>query len=86
MQEHAFCTYIPGTYKPPLTQRKQELLRLMAQGLDDSTIAHEMGIARVTVGAYIASIKHRLDLHTREDIKQYAQEHGYGATEGNLAC
>ncbi|SDH79953.1 helix-turn-helix domain-containing protein [Roseospirillum parvum] len=51
---------------PRLTPRERQCLSLLGQGLLNKAIAHELGIARVTVDVHIASARRRLGARTRE--------------------
>jgi len=58
---------IPPT--PPafggLTTRENEVLRLLAHGLDQGTIAQQLAISPATVGTHIQRILNKLDVHSR---------------------
>lgn len=49
----------------PLTRRQAEVLALVAEGLTDAAIAHELGISRRTVGRHVEQILARLHVPTR---------------------
>jgi DNA-binding NarL/FixJ family response regulator len=48
-----------------LTTREHEVLRLLAHGLDQATIAQQLAISRATVGTHIQRILNKLDVHSR---------------------
>ena len=48
-----------------LTTRENEVLRLLARGLDQATIAEELAISPATVGTHIQRILTKLDVHSR---------------------
>jgi DNA-binding NarL/FixJ family response regulator len=48
-----------------LTTRENEVLRLLAQGLDQGTIAEQLAISPATVGTHIQRILTKLDVHSR---------------------
>jgi DNA-binding NarL/FixJ family response regulator len=48
-----------------LTTRENEVLRLLAQGLDQGTIAEQLAISPATVGTHIQRILNKLDVHSR---------------------
>ena len=48
-----------------LTSRESEVLRLLAQGLNQETIAVELEISPATVGTHIQRILNKLDVHSR---------------------
>ena len=49
----------------PLTPRQDEVLRLLAEGLDTGTIAERMGVALETARNHIRAVLRRLDAHSR---------------------
>jgi PAS domain S-box-containing protein len=48
-----------------LTPRQDEVLRLLAEGLDTDSIASRMGVALETARNHIRAVLRRLDAHTR---------------------
>jgi DNA-binding NarL/FixJ family response regulator len=48
-----------------LTTRESEVLRLLAQGLDQGAIARELTISPATVGTHIQRVLTKLDVHSR---------------------
>jgi DNA-binding NarL/FixJ family response regulator len=48
-----------------LTTRESEVLRLLARGLNQSTIARDLSISPATVGTHIQRILTKLDVHSR---------------------
>lgn len=50
----------------PLTEREQEILRLLAEGLSNREIAQKLVIAPETVKWYNKQIYNKLDVHSRE--------------------
>jgi DNA-binding NarL/FixJ family response regulator len=48
-----------------LTSRESEVLRLLAQGLNQGAIAEELGISPATVGTHIQRVLTKLDVHSR---------------------
>ena len=48
-----------------LTTRENEVLRLLARGLDQGTIAQQLAISPATVGTHIQRILNKLDVHSR---------------------
>jgi DNA-binding NarL/FixJ family response regulator len=48
-----------------LTSRESEVLRLLAQGLNQEAIAVELEISPATVGTHIQRILNKLDVHSR---------------------
>jgi DNA-binding NarL/FixJ family response regulator len=48
-----------------LTSRESEVLRLLARGLNQETIARELDISHATVGTHIQRVLTKLDVHSR---------------------
>lgn len=48
-----------------LTTRESEVLRLLAQGLNQENIARELDISHATVGTHIQRVLTKLDVHSR---------------------
>jgi DNA-binding NarL/FixJ family response regulator len=48
-----------------LTTRESEVLRLLAQGLNQESIARELEISHATVGTHIQRVLTKLDVHSR---------------------
>ncbi|NTW84542.1 MAG: response regulator transcription factor [Holophagaceae bacterium] len=68
-----------GTPSPPvtvLTNREQQVLRLLAEGQRSLQIAEELGISAATVEVYRRKIKAKLDLHTTAELTRYAIREG----------
>jgi len=64
---------------PPVTvlsNREQQVLRLLAEGLRSSQIAEELGISAATVEVYRRKIKTKLDIHTTAELTRYAIREG----------
>jgi DNA-binding CsgD family transcriptional regulator len=59
-----------------LTDREQEILRKMAQGLTTDGIAADLFISPVTVRNHIAKILSKLDVHTKLAAVAFAYQHG----------
>lgn len=64
-----------------LTDKQKEFMRYVAQGLSNSKIAQQMDMSRNTADQWVERIKLKLDLYSKEELKQYAIEHGYLAQE-----
>jgi len=58
-----------------LTAREVEVLRLIAHGKTNRTIAHELGISEKTVARHVSNIFAKLDLSTRAAAAAYAFTH-----------
>jgi DNA-binding NarL/FixJ family response regulator len=65
-----------GTTGPPLTEREGQLLRLMAQGLDNARIAEELHLSEQTVRNYVSRLYDKLGVETRAEAIVWARDHG----------
>lgn len=59
-----------------LTKREKEVLERLAQGLDNTTIAQDLGIAKQTVRNYITQIYEKIGVHSRAEAVVWARERG----------
>ena len=59
-----------------LTRREQQAFALSAKGLDNSAVAHELGVAKNTVRNYVASLYRKLDVHSRAELMVWAKNNG----------
>jgi DNA-binding NarL/FixJ family response regulator len=57
----------PMTDTPALTAREMDVLRLMAQGLGNKSIARELAISSHTAKYHVASVLSKLGAHTRAE-------------------
>jgi DNA-binding NarL/FixJ family response regulator len=60
----------------PLTQRQQEVLRLVAAGCSTKEVAATLGISTKTVEFHKAGIAARLGIRTTAELTKYALQHG----------
>jgi NarL family two-component system response regulator LiaR len=60
----------------PLTQRELEVLRLIAQGLENKDIAAKLVISEATVRTHVSNILGKLHLATRTQAALYALKEG----------
>lgn len=58
-----------------LTSRELEVLRLLAEGLEQGEIAHRLVISPKTVGRHIEHILAKLDVHSRSQAVALAYRH-----------
>jgi ATP/maltotriose-dependent transcriptional regulator MalT len=72
----------PDTGKPasttgstPLTEREQEVLHLLAQGLTNAQIAERLTLSPFTINAHLRNIYNKLDVPSRPAAIRYALEH-----------
>lgn len=61
-----------------LTEREQETLRLIAEGLSNQEIAAKMGIHETTVAKYVSALLGKLGLASRTQAALYAVRNGIG--------
>ncbi len=62
---------------PPLTPREAEVLRLLAQGLDNAAIAARLVITKRTVQNHISAIYGKLGVRSRTEAMRLALERGW---------
>jgi ATP/maltotriose-dependent transcriptional regulator MalT len=65
----------PGPTEP-LSERELEVLRLLAAGLSNAEVAHELVIAAGTVKTHTASIYSKLDVNNRTRAVARARDLG----------
>jgi len=61
---------------PPLTARERDILRLLAQGRENSAIAAELYISPATVKTHVAHLLGKLKLDNRVQAAVFAVRHG----------
>jgi DNA-binding NarL/FixJ family response regulator len=61
---------------PVLTEREEEVLGLVADGLANKLIAQRLGISEKTVKAHLTTIFQRIDVSNRTQAAAWAREHG----------
>jgi DNA-binding NarL/FixJ family response regulator len=61
----------------PLSQREQEVLRLVAQGLSNKESAARLKVSVKTIETYRQRAAEKLNLRTRADIVRYGASHGW---------
>lgn len=66
----------PAPGSPTLTAREQQVLELLAQGLDVSAIARRLGIRTSTCRGYVQKLLEKFDAHTQLDAVIQAAERG----------
>ena len=62
-----------------LTDREQEILRLVARGMTNDQIGEELFISPATVKTHLARIMAKLDAHDRAQLVVFAYESGFVA-------
>ncbi|MEA3396696.1 MAG: response regulator transcription factor [Chloroflexota bacterium] len=60
----------------PLTPREKEVLRLLAQGLDNEAIARRLVVTKRTVQNHVSNIYGKLEMSSRTEAALYAIRHG----------
>lgn len=80
LQELARPTEQPPT-RDPLTQRELEVLRLVAQGMDNQQIADRLVISEATVRTHVSNILSKLHLASRTQAALYALREGLASLE-----
>jgi pimeloyl-ACP methyl ester carboxylesterase/DNA-binding CsgD family transcriptional regulator len=65
---------------PELTPREREVLNLLAQGLDNATIAERLAIAPKTVRNHITRVYRKLGVNSRTQAAVLAREAGLGVS------
>ncbi len=70
---------LPGEYEPPsdpLTARESQVLQLLARGLTNRAIAHELGITQHTVKFHVQAIMSKLAAQSRTEAVVRATQLG----------
>jgi DNA-binding NarL/FixJ family response regulator len=67
---------VPGRGLPELTKRELEVLRLLADGLDQNAIAGQLVISCATVATHIQRILAKLGVHSRAQAVALAYREG----------
>jgi two-component system, NarL family, nitrate/nitrite response regulator NarL len=57
-----------------ITQREQETLKLIAEGLNNKLIARKLGISDGTVKVYVKNLLRKLSLHSRLELSVWAHK------------
>ena len=69
-----------GEAFPQLSEREYDVLRLVAEGVDNATIARRLFLAEKTVRNRVTSILAKLDVRTRAEAIAKARDAGVGST------
>ncbi|HET8652220.1 MAG TPA: response regulator transcription factor [Gaiellaceae bacterium] len=73
----------PAELEAPLTPREQEVLSLLARGLNQRDIASKLFISPKTVGGHIQRVMAKLDVHSRAQAVALAHERGLADFEAH---
>ena len=76
VDQFAQTTGKSASSKDNLTEREQEVLRLMAQGLTNPQIGHKLSIAEGTVRFHVSNVLKKLGLKNRTKAVLYAVHNG----------
>jgi two-component system nitrate/nitrite response regulator NarL len=68
----------PASPLAQLSPREQDILRGIARGASNKTIARELGIAETTVKIHVQHVLRKLDVASRVQAAVIATEHGLG--------
>jgi|SRR3954451_544973 DNA-binding NarL/FixJ family response regulator len=71
----AVLTRLPNA-RPDLTEREQDVLRLLGSGLSNRRIADDLGISEQTVKTHLTHIFARLGVTDRTNAALWARRHG----------
>lgn len=66
----------PASATPQLTEREQEVLALIAEGLTGPQIAERLYLSAHTVERHRTNIMNKLGLHSKAELIRYALRHG----------
>ena len=66
----------------PLTERELDILRLVAQGLDNSEIGHQLGLSEKTIRNRLTTIFEKLHVNNRIQAALYALREGLASLNG----
>ena len=67
---------VPRVPVPTLTRREQEVLQMLAAGLEPRIIAREIGISVNTCRGYIKSLLAKVGAHSQLEAVAIAMRHG----------
>ncbi len=65
-----------STSENTLTHRELDVLRLIVRGYTNNQIASQLCISARTVEGHRANLMSKLDLHSRLELVEYAEQHG----------
>jgi DNA-binding NarL/FixJ family response regulator len=68
---------IPSADRDTLTEREEEVLRLVAQGFINKEIAAKLNLSVKTVESHKSNFMQKLGLHSRAEVVRYALSQGW---------
>lgn len=68
-----------------LTARESEVVRLVARGMSNKSIAHQLGISPRTVEGHLNHVFDKLDVFSRTELVHYALATGHFVRDGSTA-
>lgn len=69
---------VPASESIGLTEREQQILRLIAMGWDNAHIAATLHLAEQTIRNYVSRLYVTIGLHSRAEVIVWAREQGLG--------
>jgi NarL family two-component system response regulator LiaR len=75
-KEEPFSTHVATRSEEGLTEREQEVLQLIANGMNNREIAEKLVISEKTVKTHVSNILAKLHLDDRTQAAIYALRHG----------
>jgi DNA-binding NarL/FixJ family response regulator len=60
-----------------MTKREREIMLLIADGMSNKEIAHQLNIATLTVKSHVHNIMEKSSVHTRYQIAKFTREENY---------
>jgi DNA-binding NarL/FixJ family response regulator len=64
-----------------LSAREREVLERLCRGLDDPSIAADLGVSRHTVRNHVASLFRKIGVNRRSDAVVWARDRGFGTDQ-----
>ena len=71
------CPLEPGDQHPALTEREQQILRLVADGLSNREIADQLFLSRYTVESHVKRVYRKLAVSSRTGAVREARSRGW---------
>lgn len=66
---------VPTTLVVDLTEREQEVLRFLADGLSNAQIGERLHLSPRTVEKYVSSLLRKTEMNNRAELVRFAFEH-----------